>query len=370
MIIGTVLLCHGISCTPGVDGTGAENVKNQNTSPIHGVGKASVDNSEHDFGLIQPQGKVRHTFYLKNIGAGPLKILKVKKSCNCILDDLPLRILEPGESADIDVVIKLEGRQGPFEDTVTVRTDDPENKNVKLSLRGRAGWLLRSEPPQIAWEDINRHAVKRSSILIYSQVWDNYEVDRIEPSSKAIEYTIEPASSEQLRSVDAKSGYNVHVTLRAKQIDPTGCRFDESVQFQVCPSNDVDKQSMVLQVTGSFEKKMSLHGIGLTARHTLGIGTLMPGQGAHRRLILKVCDRQRQLNVEKIETYPEYLQVSLKSLSPENIENGIYSIEVDIPADAPEANYLQEDKAWFRIVTDHPALSEIRMPVEFAIVGT
>ncbi|MBN2217715.1 MAG: DUF1573 domain-containing protein, partial [Pirellulales bacterium] len=77
-----------------------------------GAPRAVVDATEHDFGIVQPTGKCEFTFELSNAGDKPLQIHKVHKSCNCVLDKLPLRVLLPGQSAPLRVVVQLKGRQG------------------------------------------------------------------------------------------------------------------------------------------------------------------------------------------------------------------------------------------------------------------
>jgi hypothetical protein len=84
---------------------------------------------------------------------------------------------------------------------------------------------------------------------------------------------------------------------------------------------------------------------------------------------MKVSDRRRKLSVKRIETYPDYLQVKVGSLASAARKSDLYTIDVDVPADAPPSNHLQNDPAWFRIVTDDPAVPEIRLPIEFVVLS-
>ena len=83
-------------------------------------GKGAVISSpapEFDFGIIkEANGKVSHTFIIKNVGDAPLVITRVSTPCACTTPEYSQEPIAPGKEGRIIVV----GRPGPFCKNVAV----------------------------------------------------------------------------------------------------------------------------------------------------------------------------------------------------------------------------------------------------------
>jgi hypothetical protein len=55
-------------------------------------------------------------------------------------------------------------------------------------------------------------------------------------------------------------------------------------------------------------------------------------------------------------------------LSPGAAKLGNYRIEVEVPADAPEGNFMGIQSGHVEIETDHPKVPVLSLKVEFAVV--
>jgi hypothetical protein len=98
--------------------------------------KASVQQTEYDFGTIV-QGKIaRHNFVLINSGGDLLKITDVHASCGCTAAKPDKNELAPGESTNIKVEFNSTGRMGKQEKYVYVKINDPNNKELKFKFTG------------------------------------------------------------------------------------------------------------------------------------------------------------------------------------------------------------------------------------------
>jgi hypothetical protein len=330
-----------------------------------------VETLEHDFGIVDPAEKCRYAFVLRNTGDAPLEIRKGAASCKCVLDDIPARVIEPGGSVAIGVAVKLTGREGPFEDRISVRTNDPAHATLEFVLRGSIRRYLATDPDALVWHNVNRRGSKTADVLLYSQVWDRFDVKRVDASSPAVTCDRKPAPAERLAEVGAKAGYLLKVRLNVRDVAPGDAYLHESLQLVVSPESKPDKRRSVrLPLQGTFATTITVSGAGLTPDHTLSLGTLRRGEEGHRRLIMKVHDSHRKLLVKRIETHPEYLKVSVLPLSAKLGARGLYHIDVRVPDDTPPVSYTEKDPAWFRIVTDHPTVPEVRMPVEFIVTGS
>ena len=98
--------------------------------------KASSQQVEFDFGTVE-QGKiVTHNFTLMNNGGDILKISDVHASCGCTAAKPDKNELAPGESINIKVEFNSTGKMGKQEKWIYVKTNDPNNKELKFKLTG------------------------------------------------------------------------------------------------------------------------------------------------------------------------------------------------------------------------------------------
>ena len=98
--------------------------------------KASSQQMEFDFGTIE-QGKiVTHNFILVNNGGDLLKIIDVHASCGCTAAKPDKNELAPGESTNIKVDFNSAGKMGKQEKYVLVKTNDPNNQELKFKFTG------------------------------------------------------------------------------------------------------------------------------------------------------------------------------------------------------------------------------------------
>ncbi len=90
----------------------------------------------HDFGEIkEADGKVSHTFVIKNQGDGPLVITRVIASCGCTTPEWTKEPIAPGKTGDIKVTYNPSGRPGSFSKTISVYSNGKTGSYI-LSIRG------------------------------------------------------------------------------------------------------------------------------------------------------------------------------------------------------------------------------------------
>ena len=80
-------------------------------------------------------GRVRHDFMFSNMGSKELVINKIELCNGCVLKGEPNRIIEPGESGSLVLVIKTKGI-GVAHRSVKVYTNDPVNPVIYLGIHG------------------------------------------------------------------------------------------------------------------------------------------------------------------------------------------------------------------------------------------
>lgn len=96
----------------------------------------SAEQTSYDFGTIkEADGKVSHTFQIKNQGDKPLVITRVIASCGCTTPEWTKEPIAPGKTGDIKVTYDPAGRPGPFTKTISVYSNGKTGSFV-LTIRG------------------------------------------------------------------------------------------------------------------------------------------------------------------------------------------------------------------------------------------
>lgn len=96
--------------------------------------------------------EVTASFRLKNTGSSPVRILSVSPDCGCCTTAQPSKsTIEAGESGEIGVRFKFEGRKGDQLRTIMVKTDDEKRKTLELKMRVHIPELFRIEPAELVW---------------------------------------------------------------------------------------------------------------------------------------------------------------------------------------------------------------------------
>jgi len=98
--------------------------------------KAAAQQMEYDFGEVPRGDHVKYNFVISNVGGDVLKISDVRASCGCTAAKPEKDDLAPGESTNIKVDFNSTGRSGRQTKYITVKTNDPDNPEMRFKLTG------------------------------------------------------------------------------------------------------------------------------------------------------------------------------------------------------------------------------------------
>ncbi len=91
---------------------------------------------EHDFGEVIEGETPSYDFEFTNKGDAPLILTNVRASCGCTTPHWPREPIKPGETGKITAVYNSKGRPGAFHKSITVQTNDPDERLVVLIIKG------------------------------------------------------------------------------------------------------------------------------------------------------------------------------------------------------------------------------------------
>lgn len=98
--------------------------------------KLVMEEREMDFGRVETGKRVTAKFRLLNEGKRDLLLRKVETSCGCTVVETGKRMVHPGETTEVTVVLDTRDLSGYQRKRVTLYTNDPEVATVVLVLRG------------------------------------------------------------------------------------------------------------------------------------------------------------------------------------------------------------------------------------------
>ena len=98
--------------------------------------KITFAENSHNFGIVKEDGgPVSYEFQFLNDGTGNLIIYEATAQCGCTKPEYPKSPVAPGKKGKIKVTYNPIGRPGPFEKTVTVKTNAKGGK-ARLKISG------------------------------------------------------------------------------------------------------------------------------------------------------------------------------------------------------------------------------------------
>jgi hypothetical protein len=351
--------------TVGLTATGQSSAHDALGRPMP---KAVVDHHEHDFKLMDPGADGEHTFVIRNEGDAPLELKAGPTTCKCAVAKLAQRVVDPGGEAEVRVEWTTPQVPNLFFERATILTNDPIDREVRLILKGDVRIQVALDPPVLELERVAPDQETTKTVLVYSQVWDDFTVANVESSIEGLTWQAEPVTRPLPWPRDVKRAYDLRLTLPADL--PEG-RFAESLRIHVGAPQAPDGQYVhEAPLRGKVLRRLCVYGKGIDLGGVVYIGPVDVGKSAQRKFLMKVRDPQRELPIRKIETTPDFLQVRVTPHESTDQELGLYELEIVVPSDAPRCIYMGSPAGEVRILPDHPRIPELALPVKFAVVAT
>lgn len=108
--------------------------------------RISFEQVVHDFGIVSPETTSLGEFAFKNTGTGTLKIEEVVPGCGCTVPSLDKTEYAPGESGTLALKYLSDSQFGPVTKQLTVRSNDPTNPQVTLTVNAKIAAKVDYEP--------------------------------------------------------------------------------------------------------------------------------------------------------------------------------------------------------------------------------
>lgn len=104
------------------------------------------DQGYFDFGIYPANWKKEHTFHITNHDSQTLNLGKVRSTCGCLIGSLSKTMLQKDDTADLTIQVKENSVSGKYTKNIYIETDKPEKRFLRLTIKGEAVPLLKTEP--------------------------------------------------------------------------------------------------------------------------------------------------------------------------------------------------------------------------------
>lgn len=328
-------------------------------------GIAEVPEWEHDFGIMDPYSTDTHSFVIRNVGNGPLKIAPGPKTCKCTSVKIANREIPPGGEGEIVISWNTIDAGLGFRQGGSVYTSDPNHKEVKFRVHGNVLQVLAADPSSLEYTEVVPEQTAIRSVLVYSQEWEQFSVEQIEASLDGFDWELSDATAEDLETVHAKCGYRLNVTLPHDL--PQG-HFTQWVRLHVLVDGEQEPRTMEIPVYGNVLRRLAVYGPAIDENGVVRLGTFRHGEAGTIRLLMKLRDADKSLQVERITTTPKFVVARVTPYGDLAEQQGLYHLEIEVPPDAPECVYTKPRIGELKIQFAHPRVTELTLGLDLLIV--
>jgi hypothetical protein len=127
-------------------------------------GSPSIEFDErvHDFGIVNQDSVLKHSFVIRNAGSAVLAIRNVSTSCGCTTASVGLEAIPPGGSSPLQVTLDMRFFSGPGSKTIRIESNDPRHPTSTLEIKYDIQRLIVFQPffPTLTTKAGRDHAEK------------------------------------------------------------------------------------------------------------------------------------------------------------------------------------------------------------------
>ena len=203
--------------------------------------KISFDSIAYDAGEVIEGIRVTHVYKFVNRGKRLLQITKVRSTCGCTVAKLDKREYKPGESGQIHVVFNSQGYSRNVTKRVIVKTNDPLNAKIYLTLRCFVKKYIDISPRFLDFKEVPYDEKKTIQVLLKGNVEKKFKITNVE-----FPVQIRDSLSYKITKVNgANSIYKVDITLKPKNAEMKSFAY-----VAVIHTNSKKRPTVPIQIRG------------------------------------------------------------------------------------------------------------------------
>ena len=305
---------------------------------------AFLPTTTYDFGMIDPHGTASHQFAIHNKGAAPLALKMGTTTCKCTAGKLGSSLLQPGEQTTVELTWNAGYKVDTYEQSAFLLTNDPTSPQIELKVKGEIkGELL--TPETITFPQTDFAETTRTRFVVCSQIWNKFEVEKIECAAEGFTWYTEPVDPSDPRLADKESAFAIEINVLTTPLKHG--RFSGNLEIQIRSEDGTKTLERTIAYAGKTRAPVSFYSRDIHFQEGLDIGTLTNEKSHHFNLVVRTNgDTSRKIEVLDIE--PKTIKATLTPLKTP----GNYRLNLEIPKGSPTTIFNMPEKHGYVQVGD------------------
>jgi hypothetical protein len=333
----------------------------------------------HDFGYMEQDTRNTHTFEIRNTGNAPLQLAKGSTTCKCTLSNLDHNIVQPGQSAKVELEWTASNYSDnpEFQHSATIKTSDPQRQLIQLTIKGKVSRSHRLVPVDLRLPAISVGEGATAELDLYGYLSDKLTIKRQEFTDSSLaeffELKTEDMPAERVNQVEgAKAGKVLRLTIKPGL--PLGSLLQRIRLWLDLPGEPMVEIPIEGQVLGDISIVGPRTGPQSwdSENNLLVLGDVHSAKGAQSRdmhLLVK-GEHRGKTELKVVDVRPEFLQIEFDKPRPvEGAEVVKIPFTIKVPPGAPQGDHSGAfgKPGRIELETGHPTTPRLRLYVTFSV---
>jgi hypothetical protein len=239
----------------------------------------------HDFGVVARGTQLKHSFKFTNLYKVPLEVTSIRVSCGCVSATSSVKILQPNESATLNVTMDARQFVGPKTVRVHVTVGPEFVSTATLVISANARGDVAFNPLDIDFGNVQRGQALSRFIDIESTGNADWRVTEIIKSASA-PFDLRVEELPRAPGGPNRRGYRIHATLKSEMVNGA---FKQEVQLK---TNDPSTPTLSFPVHGTVANSLAV------SPSPVVVSGMRVGESQTKKLIVRAQRPFRILGVE------------------------------------------------------------------------
>ena len=155
--------------------------------------------TDNNFGTVNEGEKLSYTFTFTNTGTETLTIT-ARSTCSCTATLLSDKSIPPGVSGEVLIEYDTKGKKGPTKQGAHVRTNDPDNPLIKLTISANIRSTVKTVPDRLWLDEVALDKEITREILVIDAGDSTLKIESIK-TPEGITAKILPAKMDNLNAI-------------------------------------------------------------------------------------------------------------------------------------------------------------------------
>jgi hypothetical protein len=330
-----------------------------------------VNDRVFDFGRMGCNEERKHVFRIANKGQGPLVIAKGPTECKCTISRLSNHRIEPGQSADIEIIWRPLGPDPTFEKTSVIWTNDATLSEIHFVVVGKVAAPFDVTPRLWDAGTVTEDQNGKATGYVTSELDKTLNIVSIESVDPNVKVDFRPMSVKDLDRWKLQSGYEVTATVgpkmrlgryRTRLKVRTNLSGKDPVEVEVTALRHGPVRFLsAVPIVGSayWNAEKLLLNMGRFA-HETGTKTALPALVYSMRDKFQLVDFKSSDGFVKVSVEPVTAVGNSEAHDPQQVR-----FVFGVPPGAPPGDFLTGKPIRVSVQTNHPQLRDIDFDLTF-----